>query len=61
MYDALTSARPYKAAMSHEQATVIILDGAGTQFDPTLTAVFVRVLGCPDAPAQSPVTGHPHL
>ena len=60
VYDALTSARPYKAAMPHEQATVIILDGAGTQFDPFLTDVFVRVLDHPDQLAQSPVSGRAH-
>ncbi|MCL2811742.1 MAG: response regulator [Clostridia bacterium] len=40
VYDALTSPRVYKPAMSHEQAKQIILDGSGTQFDPDMVAVF---------------------
>ena len=39
-YDALISKRPYKKAFSHEQATKIILEGFGTQFDPKLVEVF---------------------
>ncbi|GHV45093.1 two-component system response regulator [Clostridia bacterium] len=34
VYDALTSERCYKKAMSHERAMEIIREGAGTQFDP---------------------------
>ena len=34
VYDALTTKRVYKDAMSHEQARSIIGEGAGTQFDP---------------------------
>ena len=37
VYDALVSARVYKAAMSFEDALKIIVDGRGTQFDPFLT------------------------
>lgn len=33
VYDALTSERVYKAAMTHEQATQIIHSGKGTHFD----------------------------
>ena len=40
VYDALTSERPYKKAMSHEEACRIIEDGAGTHFDPALVEVF---------------------
>lgn len=43
VYDALRSERVYKKAMSHEQARRIILDGAGTQFDPDLIEVFKEV------------------
>jgi putative two-component system response regulator len=40
VYDALTSVRPYKDALSHDQAVGIIMDGAGTHFDPTLVRLF---------------------
>jgi putative two-component system response regulator len=40
-YDALTSDRPYKKALSHEDAVNIILAGMGTNFDPLLAEVFV--------------------
>jgi len=43
VYDALTSVRPYKEAFSHEEAVRIIKEGSGTQFDPSLVDVFIRV------------------
>jgi putative two-component system response regulator len=43
VYDALTSARPYKRAFSHEEASEIILKDSGDHFDPTMVAAFV---GC---------------
>ena len=36
VYDALISRRPYKEPMSHDDAMVLIVDGAGTHFDPML-------------------------
>ena len=39
-YDAMTTKRVYKPAMSHEQARDIILKGAGSQFDPAVVAAF---------------------
>ncbi len=54
VYDALTSARVYKDAMTHEQAIEIIDKGRGTHFDPDVVDAFhdcesafdeVRVLG----------------
>jgi putative two-component system response regulator len=44
VYDALTSARPYKKAFSHEEAIRIIQEGKGTQFDPALTDIFIEVM-----------------
>jgi len=41
VYDALTSKRVYKAAMSHEDATAIIVRESGTQFDPIVVEAFV--------------------
>lgn len=42
VYDALTSKRVYKPAMSHEQALEIMLSGRGTQFDPGVVAALER-------------------
>lgn len=42
VYDALTSKRPYKRAMSHEESRMIIVSGSGTQFDPEVVAAFLR-------------------
>jgi len=36
VYDALVSARVYKAAMTYEEAVNIIIEGRGTQFDPVI-------------------------
>ncbi|MFZ7119649.1 MAG: HD domain-containing phosphohydrolase [Eubacteriaceae bacterium] len=45
-YDAMTRDRPYRKAISKEDAVVEIKKNAGTQFDPDITRVFVeRVLG----------------
>jgi putative two-component system response regulator len=40
VYDALVSKRPYKKPFSHEDAARIIIEGAGTHFDPVLVEVF---------------------
>jgi putative two-component system response regulator len=42
VYDALISVRPYKKAMSHEEAVRIIRAGRGSQFDPRLTDIFME-------------------
>lgn len=42
VYDALTSRRVYKDAMTHEQASRIILAGEGTHFDPAVVRAFVN-------------------
>ncbi|HEY0444370.1 MAG TPA: diguanylate cyclase [Candidatus Limnocylindrales bacterium] len=39
-YDAMTHDRPYKPAMTHEQAIAELRRHSGTQFDPELIAVF---------------------
>ena len=43
VYDALTSARPYKEAFSHEKAMKLIAEGSGTQFDPNLVNEFINI------------------
>ena len=42
-YDAMTSERPYRKAMSTEAALVEIERGRGTQFDPALADAFLRM------------------
>jgi putative two-component system response regulator len=41
VYDALTSHRVYKAAISHQQARKLIASGSGTQFDPGVVEAFL--------------------
>ena len=43
VYDALTSDRPYHAAISYEQAAAVIMDGMGSHFAPTAVAAFFAV------------------
>ena len=43
VYDALTSARPYKPAFSHAKALGIIREGKGTHFDPLIVTCFEAV------------------
>ncbi|MDR2391930.1 MAG: HD domain-containing protein [Planctomycetota bacterium] len=42
VYDALSSYRPYKEPMSHDDSMKIILDGRGTHFDPILVDLFAE-------------------
>ena len=43
VYDALISARPYKKGFPHSKAVEIIMEGAGTHFDPSIADVFYKV------------------
>lgn len=40
-YDAMTTDRPYRAAVAHDEALQRIEEASGTQFDPVLGEVFV--------------------
>lgn len=42
-FDAMTSDRPYRAAMSHEKAFAEIRRCLGTQFDPGLASAFLKI------------------
>ncbi len=44
-YDAMTSDRVYRKALTHQIAMAEIRRGAGTQFDPTIVEAFVRAMG----------------
>jgi putative nucleotidyltransferase with HDIG domain len=43
VYDALTSDRPYRKAMSPFEARELIVKGAGTEFDPDVVEAFLAV------------------
>jgi len=43
-YDAMTSDRPYRKAITHEEAVKELERCAGSQFDPVLTPKFIQVL-----------------
>ena len=43
VYDALTSRRVYKPAMTHQEAMAVLRDGAGTHFDPAQIACLEAV------------------
>jgi putative two-component system response regulator len=43
VYDALVSKRPYKKAFTPQEAAEIIMENAGTHFDPLITGVFYKV------------------
>jgi HD-GYP domain-containing protein (c-di-GMP phosphodiesterase class II) len=49
-YDAMTSPRPYRQAMTDEQARAIIRTGAGSQWDPTVVQAFLAII---DQPIES--------
>ncbi|WP_162888551.1 HD-GYP domain-containing protein [Dechloromonas sp. HYN0024] len=44
-YDAMTSDRPYRAAMSPAHALRQLYEESGTQYDPALVAAFVKTVG----------------
>jgi HD-GYP domain-containing protein (c-di-GMP phosphodiesterase class II) len=43
-YDAMTSDRPYRKAMTREEAVAQLKSRAGTQFDPQLVTEFIKIL-----------------
>ncbi len=45
-YDAMTTSRPYRDAMPKERAREILLQCSGTQFDPAIVEVFLRLVSC---------------
>jgi putative two-component system response regulator len=55
VYDALTSDRPYRSALSHERALALMCTGKGTQFDAIVLDAFFAALreSVPAVPQQS--------
>lgn len=43
-YDAMTSKRAYRDALSHEKAIDILVEGAGSQWDATVVRAFIEML-----------------
>ena len=43
-YDALTSHRPYRRALSHDSAVAMIHERRGSMFDPEMTDAFLQVV-----------------
>jgi HD-GYP domain-containing protein (c-di-GMP phosphodiesterase class II) len=46
-YDAMTNDRPYRNALTHEEAIEEIKKNAGSQFDPELVAIFCDLISKP--------------
>ena len=62
-YEAMTSTRPYRAALSHEQAIGELRRVSGTQLNPVVVDAFVRQLetGEADAPHAHDGVEHVHV
>ena len=43
-YHAMTSDRPYRSALTREQALIELRDNAGTQFDPDVVAALLNLV-----------------
>jgi HD-GYP domain-containing protein (c-di-GMP phosphodiesterase class II) len=55
-YNAMTTTRPYRAALPHEQAISELVANAGTQFDPEVVGAMLRVVET--GVAEAPPTDH---
>ena len=42
-FDAMTSPRPYRDALTHERALLEVCSCSGTQFDPAIAELFLEV------------------
>jgi hypothetical protein len=57
-YDAMTTDRPYRRALSGEEAWRRLSEGSGTQFCPDTLRALGEVLGIAPLPVQAPVVAH---
>lgn len=61
-YDAMTTDRPYRQAVSPEEAQSILRDGGGSQWDPTIVNLFLDMLAArPDLKIEEAVVGQDGL
>jgi response regulator RpfG family c-di-GMP phosphodiesterase len=59
-YDALTSKRPYRDALPHDDAIAVLEEAAGTQFDPVIVRAFLSCESRAPAGAEGvPGRGNP--
>ena len=58
-YDALTSHRPYRPALSNDEALRILVERRGSVYDPAVVDAFVGVIGELGPPAPMPGTSWP--
>ena len=56
-YDAMTSDRPYRKALSHADALQEIINCSGTQFDPDLVQKFAVLYPASDPDAETEKSG----
>jgi HD-GYP domain-containing protein (c-di-GMP phosphodiesterase class II) len=54
-FDAMTSDRPYRRALSHDEALAEVERCAGTQFDPELVEIFVDLFGEAEKLSDAPL------
>jgi HD-GYP domain-containing protein (c-di-GMP phosphodiesterase class II) len=59
-FDAMTSDRSYRSAMSVEGALQELAECSGTQFDPMVVAAFRQVLSAPRAGSSQPAASAGH-
>jgi putative nucleotidyltransferase with HDIG domain len=52
-YDAMTSNRPYRDAITQDRALTLIAERAGTQFDPEVVTIFTEIIRAASAPAAN--------
>jgi putative nucleotidyltransferase with HDIG domain len=52
-FDAMTSDRPYRRALTHDQALAEVDRCAGTQFDPRIARVFLELFAAAELPAAA--------
>ncbi|HEY3358994.1 MAG TPA: GAF domain-containing protein [Polyangia bacterium] len=52
-YDAMTSDRPYRKALSHADALAEIRAKSGSQFDPRMVEIFLRIIEAPAARTET--------
>jgi HD-GYP domain-containing protein (c-di-GMP phosphodiesterase class II) len=56
VYDGLTSERPYRRAMSHEQAIAILRAQNGIVFDPKVVTQSIEIVTSPNPPEPLPLS-----